>query len=49
MGWMSTSRHDTKHGMRRPDFAFRLPAAVALGCHAFFHGIWIAGALLKPC
>ena len=30
------------------DLLFRLLAAVALGGHAFYHGVWIAGFLLRP-
>jgi hypothetical protein len=42
------ARHDTSAVVSRRELAFRLLAAVALGCHAFWHGIWIAGFLLRP-
>jgi len=42
------ARHDTKPVVPGRELTFRLLAAVALGCHAFFHGIWIAGFLLRP-
>ena len=40
--------HDTNSVMPRRELSFRLLAAGALGCHAFFHGVWIAGYLLRP-